>query len=106
VWRDRTWGKGGEFALAAALVKKTSPVKHAGHVAVRVCVCVWVCVCVCGRVCVCVCRCVCVCVCVFLSSRRRHTRFKCDWSSDVCSSDLTHTHTHTHARTHTHTHIT
>src|SRR4030066_363775 len=26
---------------------------------------------------------------VFLSSRRRHTRFKCDWSSDVCSSDLT-----------------
>src|SRR5256886_8405019 len=25
----------------------------------------------------------------FLSSRRRHTRFDCDWSSDVCSSDLT-----------------
>src|SRR5207237_6902799 len=25
---------------------------------------------------------------VFFSSRRRHTRFKCDWSSDVCSSDL------------------
>src|SRR5467141_3779730 len=24
----------------------------------------------------------------FLSSRRRHTRFKCDWSSDVCSSVL------------------
>src|SRR5260370_29520822 len=24
----------------------------------------------------------------FFSSRRRHTRFKCDWSSDVCSSDL------------------
>src|SRR5260370_33521138 len=23
----------------------------------------------------------------FFSSRRRHTRFKCDWSSDVCSSD-------------------
>src|SRR3990167_7662110 len=23
-----------------------------------------------------------------LSSRRRHTRFDCDWSSDVCSSDL------------------
>src|SRR5260370_17122408 len=21
----------------------------------------------------------------FFSSRRRHTRFKCDWSSDVCS---------------------
>src|SRR2546430_10419918 len=27
------------------------------------------------------------CVC-FFSSRRRHTRFDCDWSSDVCSSDL------------------
>src|SRR5260370_34799353 len=26
----------------------------------------------------------------FFSSRRRHTRFKCDWSSDVCSSDLNH----------------
>src|SRR5207237_5514815 len=26
----------------------------------------------------------------FFSSRRRHTRFKCDWSSDVCSSDLSH----------------
>src|SRR2546430_12181027 len=26
---------------------------------------------------------------IFLfSSRRRHTRFDCDWSSDVCSSDL------------------
>src|SRR2546430_10726988 len=25
---------------------------------------------------------------VFFSSRRRHTRFDCDWSSDVCSSDL------------------
>src|SRR5882762_11443813 len=25
---------------------------------------------------------------IFFSSRRRHTRFKCDWSSDVCSSDL------------------
>src|SRR5207237_5511446 len=24
----------------------------------------------------------------FLSSRRRHTILKCDWSSDVCSSDL------------------
>src|SRR2546430_11464531 len=23
-----------------------------------------------------------------ISSRRRHTRFDCDWSSDVCSSDL------------------
>src|SRR5260370_1143875 len=33
-----------------------------------------------------------VCACLigffFFSSRRRHTRFKCDWSSDVCSSDL------------------
>src|SRR5207237_5545833 len=28
--------------------------------------------------------------CCFFSSRRRHTRFKCDWSSDVCSSDLRH----------------
>src|SRR2546430_7523143 len=26
--------------------------------------------------------------CVIFSSRRRHTRFDCDWSSDVCSSDL------------------
>src|SRR5207237_7637967 len=25
-------------------------------------------------------------------SRRRHTRFKCDWSSDVCSSDLARVH--------------
>src|SRR5690606_39789049 len=25
---------------------------------------------------------------LFLSSRRRHTRFSRDWSSDVCSSDL------------------
>src|SRR5688500_20166718 len=24
----------------------------------------------------------------FFSSRRRHTRLQCDWSSDVCSSDL------------------
>src|SRR5690606_39909666 len=30
-----------------------------------------------------------VCICVFfVSSRRRHTRFSRDWSSDVCSSDL------------------
>src|SRR5260370_335150 len=28
------------------------------------------------------------CMFFFFSSRRRHTRFKCDWSSDVCSSDL------------------
>src|SRR3989338_10975383 len=27
-------------------------------------------------------------VCFFFSSRRRHTRWNCDWSSDVCSSDL------------------
>src|SRR4029434_11349592 len=47
-----------------------------------------------------------------ISSRRRHTRFKCDWSSDVCSSDLvwycvhTHTHTHSlfHSLSHTHSH--
>src|SRR5438067_7468032 len=26
----------------------------------------------------------------FFSSRRRHTRSKRDWSSDVCSSDLNH----------------
>src|SRR2546430_7558276 len=26
--------------------------------------------------------------CFFFSSRRRHTRFDGDWSSDVCSSDL------------------
>src|SRR5256886_3206563 len=32
----------------------------------------------------------CLSLCVFFfSSRRRHTRFDCDWSSDVCSSDLT-----------------
>ena len=32
-----------------------------------------------------------VCVCFFVfffSSRRRHTRLRRDWSSDVCSSDL------------------
>src|SRR5690606_40258873 len=28
----------------------------------------------------------------FFSSRRRHTRFSRDWSSDVCSSDLAHHH--------------
>src|SRR5699024_11894153 len=28
------------------------------------------------------------CVSFFFSSRRRHTRSKRDWSSDVCSSDL------------------
>src|SRR2546430_8957835 len=30
----------------------------------------------------------CMIYCFFFSSRRRHTRFDCDWSSDVCSSDL------------------
>src|SRR5256885_7593799 len=29
------------------------------------------------------------CCCFFFSSRRRHTRLQGDWSSDVCSSDLT-----------------
>src|SRR5258707_10980672 len=29
-------------------------------------------------------------VCFFYSSRRRHTRYWRDWSSDVCSSDLVH----------------
>src|SRR5215217_914555 len=28
--------------------------------------------------------------CFFFSSRRRHTRYWRDWSSDVCSSDLRH----------------
>src|SRR5256886_9259664 len=32
--------------------------------------------------------CFCYFVFFFFSSRRRHTRFDCDWSSDVCSSDL------------------
>src|SRR5437660_5080007 len=27
-------------------------------------------------------------ICFFFSSRRRHTRWPRDWSSDVCSSDL------------------
>src|SRR5690606_40428388 len=34
----------------------------------------------------------------FFSSRRRHTRFSRDWSSDVCSSDLTQRHVK-HGRT-------
>src|SRR5690606_41862959 len=29
-----------------------------------------------------------MCIEFFFSSRRRHTRFSRDWSSDVCSSDL------------------
>src|SRR2546430_8314620 len=32
------------------------------------------------------------CMFFFFSSRRRHTRFDCDWSSDVCSSDLENVH--------------
>src|SRR5699024_11886730 len=31
---------------------------------------------------------------LYLSSRRRHTRSKRDWSSDVCSSDLIRSRTH------------
>src|SRR5438034_10973863 len=34
----------------------------------------------------------------FFSSRRRHTRSLCDWSSDVCSSDLTARHRPAKAR--------
>src|SRR5207253_8095557 len=30
----------------------------------------------------------CICLFFFFSSRRRHTRWPRDWSSDVCSSDL------------------
>src|SRR6266487_5751431 len=30
----------------------------------------------------------CICIFFFFSSRRRHTRWTGDWSSDVCSSDL------------------
>src|SRR5476649_3078872 len=32
----------------------------------------------------------------FFSSRRRHTRSLCDWSSDVCSSDLNRGRCHTY----------
>src|SRR5690606_40958880 len=35
----------------------------------------------------------------FFSSRRRHTRFSRDWSSDVCSSDLTVVYLHGFYRT-------
>src|SRR5690625_6753854 len=31
---------------------------------------------------------------IFFSSRRRHTRWPRDWSSDVCSSDLSGRHPH------------
>src|SRR5699024_11297422 len=34
----------------------------------------------------------------FFSSRRRHTRSKRDWSSDVCSSDLLNIHANISAR--------
>src|SRR2546429_36387 len=34
----------------------------------------------------------------FFSSRRRHTRCSRDWSSDVCSSDLSPGHLHRHHR--------
>src|SRR5690606_11322312 len=37
-----------------------------------------------------VCWLLCVFLSFFFSSRRRHTRFSRDWSSDVCSSDLVH----------------
>src|SRR5207253_5532876 len=46
----------------------------------------------------------CLCVQFFFSSRRRHTRWPRDWSSDVCSSDLTENahgepvHAHHHGR--------
>src|SRR3712207_6669017 len=39
--------------------------------------------------CVVVAICCCRCLFFFFSSRRRHTRYWRDWSSDVCSSDLT-----------------
>src|SRR5688572_32302412 len=49
----------------------------------------FVCFCV-GLFCFCFFFFVCLCFFFFFffSSRRRHTRFDCDWSSDVCSSDL------------------
>src|SRR5256884_1399514 len=37
--------------------------------------------------------------CFFFSSRRRHTRCSRDWSSDVCSSDLSCRHTNAQRRT-------
>src|SRR5689334_6073006 len=36
---------------------------------------------------------------IFFSSRRRHTRWNCDWSSDVCSSDLRWRRSSAHAAT-------
>src|SRR5439155_16788836 len=38
--------------------------------------------------------CACLLLCFFFSSRRRHTRWPRDWSSDVCSSDLRRLNTH------------
>src|SRR5438309_1073962 len=35
---------------------------------------------------------------VAVASRRRHTRWNCDWSSDVCSSDLAVSHAHLERR--------
>src|SRR5215475_10161709 len=40
-----------------------------------------------NSMCSCAVHCLLSCL-VFFSSRRRHTRFSRDWSSDVCSSDL------------------
>src|SRR2546430_4393317 len=39
-----------------------------------------------------------MCLVIFFSSRRRHTRFDCDWSSDVCSSDLVVVEAHLHVQ--------
>src|SRR5690606_39885533 len=41
----------------------------------------------------------------FFSSRRRHTRFSRDWSSDVCSSDLHTLDRHTPAGLHGSSHL-
>src|SRR4029434_6265286 len=98
-------GRGENLGVGVSLKKKKSVRARAkACVWVRVCAmrwCSWCAECVlCAVVSVFVCAgwwvvCCFVCVC-FFSSRRRHTRFKCDWSSDVCSSDLTHTNTHRH----------
>src|SRR5437588_7164859 len=39
-----------------------------------------------------------ICSSFFFSSRRRHTRSLCDWSSDVCSSDLMKVAAHSHGK--------
>src|SRR5690606_40513014 len=41
----------------------------------------------------------------FFSSRRRHTRFSRDWSSDVCSSDLESDYSSSENRHHKVTHL-